>query len=79
VPPAFRPDDDLPYAVKGLDVAVDRRHADGSTPGTGSRDVEERVVLVRRRSPLALLLPPGALALWFGALTVGEQLLGWTA
>jgi hypothetical protein len=28
------------------------------------------VVLVRRRSPLAL---------WFGALTVGEQLLGWTA
>lgn len=36
------------------------------------------VVLVRRRSPLALLVPPAAMALWFGALTAGEQLLGWT-
>lgn len=36
------------------------------------------VVLVRRRSPLALLVPAVAVALWFGALTAGEQLLGWT-
>lgn len=36
-------------------------------------------VLVRRRSPTALLVPPAALALWFAAVTAGEQLLGWTA
>ena len=35
-------------------------------------------VLVRRGSPLALLVPPAAMAVWFGTLTAGEQLLGWT-
>ena len=33
----------------------------------------------RRRPPLALVVPLLALALFFGALTAGEQLLGWTA
>lgn len=37
------------------------------------------VVVVRRRSRLALLIPLGAIALWFATLTLGEQLLGWTA
>lgn len=36
------------------------------------------VVVVRRRSPFALLIPLGAVALWFLLLTLGEQLLGWT-
>ena len=36
------------------------------------------VVVVRRRSPFALAVPVAAIALWFGVLTLGEQLLGWT-
>lgn len=37
------------------------------------------VLLWRRRPPLALLVPPGALALILLVITAGEQLLGWTA
>ena len=33
----------------------------------------------RRRPLLALLVPPLAIALFFAAITAGEQLLGWTA
>ena len=39
-------------------------------------------VLVRlwqRRPVLALLTPPAALGFFLGAITAGEQLLGWTA
>jgi hypothetical protein len=37
------------------------------------------VRLWRRRPPLALLVPLAAVALIFGTITTGEQLLGWTA
>lgn len=37
------------------------------------------VVLLRRRPALVLLVPVLAVLLWVGALTAGEQLLGWTA
>ena len=35
--------------------------------------------LVRRRSLLALLMPPAAIAYWALVLTLGERLLGWQA
>ena len=35
-------------------------------------------VVHARKGPLALLVPGVAVALWFLALTAGEQLLGWT-
>ena len=34
--------------------------------------------LLRTRAPLALLVPPVALAVWFAALSLGEALLGWS-
>ena len=34
--------------------------------------------LLRARAPLALLVPPVALAVWFAALSLGEALLGWS-
>ena len=34
--------------------------------------------LLRTRAPLALLVPPVALATWFAALSLGEVLLGWS-
>ena len=34
--------------------------------------------LLRTRAPLALLVPPAALAVWFAALSLGEALLGWS-
>lgn len=37
------------------------------------------VRLWRRRPLMALLVPLGALAFFFAAITAGEQLLGWTA
>lgn len=37
------------------------------------------VLVARRHGAPALLVPAVAFALWFLALTVGEQLLGWTA
>lgn len=37
------------------------------------------IVVLHRSSPVvALLAPVAALAIWFGAITAGEQLLGWT-
>lgn len=36
------------------------------------------VLVHRRHGALALLVPVTAIALWFGAITAGEQLLGWT-
>ena len=35
--------------------------------------------LRRRRSPLPLAVPVGALALWFGLVTLGDVFLGWSA
>ncbi len=37
------------------------------------------VLLVQRRSYLVLLVPVVAAATWFGAMTFGESVLGWTA
>ena len=37
------------------------------------------VVWFRRRPFLVLLLPVIAVLVWFGVITLGEQLLGWTA
>ena len=37
------------------------------------------VLWFRRRPFLVLLLPVIAVLVWFGALTLGERLLGWTA
>ncbi|HWG94818.1 MAG TPA: hypothetical protein VNU66_11385 [Mycobacteriales bacterium] len=37
------------------------------------------VVVHRRWGVLSALVPLAALGLWFGALVLGEQLLGWTA
>ena len=37
------------------------------------------VRLWRRRALLSLVVPPLAVALFFAAITAGEQLLGWTA
>jgi hypothetical protein len=37
------------------------------------------VLVWRRRPPAALLVPLGAAALVFAVITLGEQLLGWTA
>ena len=37
------------------------------------------VTLWRHRAVLALLVPPAALGLFFGALTAGEAWLGWVA
>ena len=34
--------------------------------------------LLRARAPLALLVPPVALGVWFAALSLGEALLGWS-
>ena len=34
--------------------------------------------LLRARAPLALLVPPVALAVWFAALSLGQALLGWS-
>ena len=34
--------------------------------------------LLRTRAPLALLVPPVALGVWFAALSLGEALLGWS-
>jgi hypothetical protein len=36
------------------------------------------VVLLRRRPVLTPLVPLAAIALWWGALTAGEALLGWS-
>ena len=37
------------------------------------------VLLWRRRPPVALAVPVLAAAVFFGSITAGEQLLGWTA
>jgi len=37
------------------------------------------VLWFRRRPFLVLILPVLAVLVWFGALTLGERLLGWTA
>jgi hypothetical protein len=37
------------------------------------------VLWFRRRPFLVLLLPVIAVLVWFGVITLGEQLLGWTA
>lgn len=36
------------------------------------------VLLVKRRSYLVLLVPVVAVATWFGVMTFGEAVLGWT-
>lgn len=36
------------------------------------------VLVHRRHGAWSLLVPVAAVAIWFGALTAGEQLLGWT-